>query len=278
MYNKRGNHLPRNNTLKSTRRQPTVDQPLAPSVSVERQEIWESPEDKEKYWKTVRRAISKSSPVGDKHKSRLIRPEALRLTQVRHEVLAERTRDLYRLDQRDLAMERLACLLLERLYDLTHKSPPEICVKLGELACVIKEDTPKRKFLDARPDFVVSAQLEEWRGVRKKYPLLDDEGTRSAMGQFAAEQLEIKKAFPEINPWLVPDDIVVDPHTEILGPGQPLPTRDMVKFNLMIEESGVLSSMKFGEPLICLRTGADIQQITQFSVSDLDVLNPLALH
>ncbi len=238
----------------NNKRRPESPPAFSPTVSVERPIVWKDDEAKRAYWKTIHRALGKGLPDSTRSRQHIVRPESLRVVQVQHTVLAEESRDLYRYDQRQVAMERLAGILQERLYQLLQGVPPKLPVELGSLACGAEYAGLKNSIPNA-PKQVVVARVSGWRGDKAKYSNNGVTGSASSLQQLASERALYRDAITETNPWLTPDGVLGEPAVTLIEKDSRLPFKgkelQLIELSLLKEELLPHQAM-LGDPVVCL--------------------------
>lgn len=247
---------------------------FSPTLSVERPVVWPSEEAQKEYWQSMHKALGKGVTRNQRDHYRVVRPDKLRVVQIRPTVLAEMSRDIHRYDQRQAAMERLAGMLHEQLYESLRDVPERLPVSLGRLAC-IAEQQPSRQGRPVRSKEIVGAQIAGWRGERANYSRNGDGGC--TLRQLAAEKVMYSDAIIDTNAWFDPEVIVADPYIAVIEDDQPIRRQAFSRLIDSIRAEDALPELaELGDPVIRLRTGQRPDDFIEYPVRGLGSYQPLA--
>lgn len=273
MGSNRSPNLARKNLPRRRSSAPTP-RPFVPSILLERPVIWESDEDKNAYWNGMNKALGKVMGRGRQRRSAqypVVRPEELKVVQLREESLRSSSIDLMMHHDRQETIERLASLLQERLYKLLQDTPEKLKVAIGELACFTEPISNKAG------QQVIGAAPNGWRGFKAKYPVCDETGQTAPLHQLALEGAASSDALLETNTWFNPTSIVANPYLPFITNPKPwLISQDECRSigSKLGDDEHFPRTLMLGDPILTLKLGTLPDEVIRLPIRNLD--NPIS--
>lgn len=238
--------------------------------------MWEDDDAKRGYWKSLQKAIGKSLTKGQRQQLRPVRPESLRLVQIRGKVLSDAVVELkHSPEDRNELMEQLATSLQERLYLLSKSAPDQLKLPLGELVCF--EDQVGRRGRPLTSEQTIGSEFEGWKGFRARYPVCDENGNVTPQRQLALEGSGCSEAITNANPWLEPVGVLAHPKVILIqNPfGVDIPTQRLYKLNAKLEQDEAFpSELTFGDSIVTMQKTpdpADVIVLPTRNLADVDL-------